>query len=191
MEAEEIALIDHLFGRVAPERCLEWGCGGSTLHFSKILQDTSWDSIEHDFRWYKIISSYLEPKPNCTIHHVPFGSETDSSQEEVESYVNFPDTLGGDFDFILVDGRKRVKCLRKTKDILSRRGIVMLHDAGRARYQSGLEGFAFGYMFRLPWYHIGVWVGGMNKSLVKYYGIDGLFKEWQMLLYLYDFIGLY
>ena len=48
---------------------------------------------------------------------------------------------GQRYDFILVDGACRIECLQTASKLLSERGIVVLHDAGRNIYHPGWKAF--------------------------------------------------
>jgi hypothetical protein len=116
MKEREIRIIENaLLGRQRTRlNILEWGCGGSTEHFPKFLSrhgiDYHWLSIEHDKDWFLSVSEDL----------------------------SFPSTLERKFDMILVDGRKRRRCLLEAKRLLAPGGVVFLHDAHRRRYHCAL-----------------------------------------------------
>ena len=69
------------------------------------------------------------------------GHEADR-QADLDDYVNYPATLGTPFDFILVDGRKRRRCLLAAADLLAPGGLAMLHDAYRTYYQCAFTRYA-------------------------------------------------
>jgi predicted O-methyltransferase YrrM len=137
MKYREIAIIDELLASLRPFRALEWGVGYGTLHFPRLLPPGSeWIAIEHDAAWAERIRS-LEPPSRVRIHSVPPEREhwkdpnQDGSYADFESYVEFPARLGGEFDFILIDGRARLSCLRRAHSLLAPDGVVVLHDANR------------------------------------------------------------
>ncbi len=59
----------------------------------------------------------------------------------MDDYVNLPTKLKKKYDLILVDGRKRRRCVLQSKDLLSKNGIVFLHDAWRPYYHCAFEEF--------------------------------------------------
>lgn len=134
-----------------PLRVLEWGGGKSTFYFSRKLgSGDSWDSIEHDPIWF----STLEAAPRAPggadlkLHLVPNSAPfedgvSDGDIRSFREYVERPESLGGEFGFILVDGRARVDCLRQGWRQLARDGILVLHDAERPEYRSGYPADAF------------------------------------------------
>ena len=129
MDKIEVDILDKLLLELKPERCLEWGCGGSTLYFPEVHKEyiKSWLSVEHDKNWYDEISKKC-PKNACLVY------------EDFPKYITTPE---GKFKFILVDGRQRLACLQsiKDKDLLAPGGIVVLHDSGRLRYRPGFTLF--------------------------------------------------
>ncbi len=59
----------------------------------------------------------------------------------MDAYVNFPATLDKKFDFILVDGRHRRRCLLEASRLLKARGVAFLHDAYREYYHCAFDAF--------------------------------------------------
>ena len=56
MSREEINLIEKYLKK--DHVTLEWGSGGSTAHFSKLVKE--WNAIEHNKEWYQKV---LKNKP--------------------------------------------------------------------------------------------------------------------------------
>lgn len=124
---------------------LEWGSGGSTKHFSEFLTSKSisysWVSIEYNKKWAEKITQLRIP--NCNIILFDVGNDTLKQRNtNMDEYVNYPKTLNKKFDFILVDGRKRRRCLIEAKDILKENGLVALHDAQRTYYHCAFKYFS-------------------------------------------------
>lgn len=119
---------------------LEWGSGGSTHYFTKFLKDKevlySWTSIEYNKEWFEKISKEVEDDQDIHMHLFDVGNVGLKQRDtDMEDYINFPKTLGKKFDLILVDGRKRRRCVLESKNLLSKSGMVFLHDAQRKHYQ--------------------------------------------------------
>jgi predicted O-methyltransferase YrrM len=74
------------------------------------------------------------------------GHEADR-QANLDAYVDYPVARGLKFDFILVDGRKRRRCLLTAAQCLRPNGVVVLHDAYRTYYQCAFERFFAHRMF--------------------------------------------
>ena len=120
---------------------LEWGSGGSTLYFSKLVK--RYYSIEHYEEWFNRVKTSLElnniknveqifvsscpknwdrPKNWRTIKN--FASPTDYFTD----YINHVDQIDEKFDFILVDGRCRTQCAIKSLFHLKQDGVLFFHD---------------------------------------------------------------
>lgn len=130
MDEKEVIILDNLLSELKPAECLEWGAGGSTLYFPKVHEKyiKIWLSVEHDKNWFDIITSH------------GYISNTYIMHKDFPEYITFPH---GKFNFILVDGRERLACLRSIRDrkLLAKGGIVVLHDSGRLKYREGFSYF--------------------------------------------------
>lgn len=139
---------------LAPSRCLEWGSGGSTKAVLGTCEfiDT-WVSIEHLAAWYERVRDQVDD-PRLSLHllepDVPLPDERDleatmawddraeQDLSMMRSYVEFPKSLGLEFDFVLVDGRARRHCLRAGLELLRPGGVAVTHDAQREEYHDVL-----------------------------------------------------
>lgn len=146
IRALERALLS-LSGR--PLRILEWGSGGSTVYFTQFLRDHNipyeWTSIEYNKKWFERVQEEVKSDANTKL--VLFDSGNDAilqPDNTMDEYVTYPGTLGMKFDFILVDGRKRRRCLLAAKEVVSPHGFVFLHDAQRAYYHPAFEAYPRG-----------------------------------------------
>lgn len=131
----------------SPVRVLEWGSGASTSHFPAFLDHLgvaySWLSIEHNRGWFETVSRNTARNPNIRIVLVEPGLGDPRSREcPMEEYISLPSAAGGPYDFILVDGRKRRRCLLEARRLLSPGGVVFLHDAQRKRYHCAFQAFS-------------------------------------------------
>ena len=125
---------------------LEWGSGGSTYYFSKFLEDNNteytWTSIEYNRNWYNKVSDLIKECKNTRVILFDVGNDNLRQRNiEMSEYVDYPKTLNKKFDFILVDGRKRRRCLIESRDLLSPNGAVYLHDAQRKHYHCALKNY--------------------------------------------------
>jgi hypothetical protein len=61
---------------------------------------------------------------------------------DLDEYVAGPALLDTRFDAVLVDGRKRRRCLLEASHLVTAEGIVLLHDAQRPYYQCAWSAYA-------------------------------------------------
>ena len=94
---------------------LEWGSGGSTVYFPKVCEIDSWTSIEHNRDWYEKIKDSINEKVDLQLR------DLDKDYTQIE----------GDFDLVLIDGRRREDCFLKAREFDC---PILLHDSGRKRY---------------------------------------------------------
>lgn len=126
MSEIEIGIIDNILSNYNVRHCLEWGSGGSTVYFPKKHRSLRWLAVEHNGNWVKKIAPKLSD--NANVVWVP----------EDEWYVDCV-KHSRIFDFILIDGLNRERCLDIAKDIISENGIILLHDSGRQEYQEFIK----------------------------------------------------
>lgn len=129
MSDQEIRFIDNILKERKPKYCLEWGSGNSTTYFPRHRFIKSWLAVEHDGN----ILDQLKPRlPNNvqTVWILPGDSYADCVQR---SHIKY--------DFILIDGLDRQKCLENALKIISKDGIILLHDAGRMEYQGFISAY--------------------------------------------------
>jgi hypothetical protein len=95
----------------------EYGCGNSTLFFSKYAGNVV--SVECNRQWYEYVN---ESKPGnvILILHDPFDSE---------AYSKIIDNQNKKFDVIVIDAEDRAKCLINAPQCLSERGVIILDDS--------------------------------------------------------------
>ena len=75
MTQAEIFFLEELLVNLARKahslECLEWGAGGSTLHFAQFLDsrglDYKWVTLEHDRQWYDKVKVGLGANPGATL----------------------------------------------------------------------------------------------------------------------------
>jgi hypothetical protein len=133
---------------------LEYGSGRSTVFFAKRLRKLV--SIEHHTKWYEKVKLLLAKKeldnveylliPEQHQHDVvdkDFDLETelkkmDGSEPRHEFYNYYAkvnDYTDDFFDFVLIDGRARVKCGLNAMKKLKKGGIFVLDNSERPRYK--------------------------------------------------------
>jgi len=118
-------------------RVFEYGSGFSTLWLAKRVK--SLYSVEHDTKWYQEFNK---------VHIIPSNVHLqilDLNNGYVESIKHIHGHL--QFDIIVVDGRRRVDCLKNTPGSLSEAGVVILDNSERTFYQEGID-FMLGQGFK-------------------------------------------
>lgn len=124
------SFLDFLRGRLHKELTLfEYGSGNSTLFFAKHLKYVR--SIEHDEAWYNKVK--VSAPQNVDISYIPLEDETGDYETAVSRETQH-------YDIILIDGRRRVMCLKNAVDKLSENGVIILDDSEREEYS---EAFTF------------------------------------------------
>ncbi len=144
MKYKEIALLRELLINLKPEKCLEYGCGYSSLYFPKFLpKSATWMSVEHNLKWYSEIKR-KNRNSNVELFHINANNHNyidEGKYKDFMSYVNFPETKAP-FDFILIDGMARNACIDKAKSMLSEKGVIVVHDSNRNAYHSKIKEFS-------------------------------------------------
>jgi hypothetical protein len=196
MKYLEIEIVEEILRRLAPRSCLEWGAGYSTLVFPGLIPPgSSWLAVEHDEEWAAKIDG-MNTRPNVTVscvlpnHHPWTDEHGDGSYDDLTDYVEYPSAFGP-FDFILIDGRARSSCLERAVDLLTPRGVVVLHDAQRTYYHAALRRYKRQVCFR---FHDrrkrglrarALWIGGAGAPIESVLDVAAHERVWR----LYDAIG--
>jgi hypothetical protein len=117
---------------------LEWGAGNTTLAIHQLRETLPVDdffSIDNSQAYLDELAAQLPPwrgfHPVCLDLVGPKLSDRDSEL----AYSTWPLSLGRKFDFIFIDGRRRLECAFIATLICHPQTIVLLHDYRRARYQ--------------------------------------------------------
>ena len=105
----------------------EFGMGSSTEFFSNKCKKVV--SVDHDNDWYHSTKSNLESKDNIELNF----RELDNGYQEC---INENDE---EYDIIIVDGRKRMNCLKNSLNNLSVTGVVILDNSDRKKYFEAFE----------------------------------------------------
>lgn len=108
-------------------RVFEYGAGASTAWLARRAGGVI--SVEHHAGWQKLISPMVEQLGNAQL----WGRELQGI-----SYISAIDEAGGEFDVIVVDGRRRVECLAHALPHLAKDGIILFDDSGRRRYRAAI-----------------------------------------------------
>ena len=102
MRDHEVEILVTLLRARRPKVCLEWGSGGSTLFFPEEVDSVvNWIAIEHNRQWYSHVQKTVQKSPIVDLRIHP----------DLTTYPDAPRELDTFFDFILVDGRERRRCV--------------------------------------------------------------------------------
>lgn len=131
---------------------LEYGSGRSTVFFAKKLKNLV--SIEHHAAWHQKVEKLLAENNLANVEYLLIPEQDDSeTNEEVDLetrlialegseerrefsdyYSKVNDYADDYFDFVLIDGRARVKCGTNAMKKLKSGGIFVLDNSERSRY---------------------------------------------------------
>lgn len=126
-------------------RFLEWGAGCSTLLFQKIASERGGSAltVEHDPAWYESVRKSIW-YPQSVIALADLDGPRLSQSDAGLHYASYPTTRHGvPFDFILIDGRRRVECAINALSFAGPDTVIVLHDYRRTRYQALSHVFDF------------------------------------------------
>lgn len=92
-----------------------------------------------------------EPDAEATVELVVFDkgrlqpalrAHREDRHADLDAYVDYPARAGRRFDVVLVDGRKRRRCLIEASRMLADEGVAVLHDAWRPYYHCAFDAYA-------------------------------------------------
>lgn len=128
------AVLRHVCRKLHPRQVLEWGPGLSTAIIAKECPQASILSIEHS---PKYAESAVAICPSAEIKCLEISMSGGASQ----GYVNYPlmaaienGKIDNRYDLIFIDGRFRNDCLVAARLLVSKGGVVILHDSHRDNY---------------------------------------------------------
>ena len=121
---ESIVFLDQYLKEHKDAKILEFGCGASTIWFSKRTKNLT--SVEHALDWHYNTAVKINQDPNCNpvnliYRKTPYYSICESLEK-------------GSFDLILVDGRNRKGCIANAIQLLKPGGVLMLDNSERTYY---------------------------------------------------------
>lgn len=136
--------------RDRPVRAFEWGSGASTMWLAKRVDRI--DSVEHHRDFGEMIRAELSNLDGVRADHrvlhvvepAPSDDPAIGSHKEgmggldFAEYVGHIDTVGGEFDLIVIDGRAREACLTAALGHLAIGGVIVFDNTFRRRYRAAL-----------------------------------------------------
>ncbi len=126
-------IVDHSHGELA----FEYGCGGSTMFFSKLFK--KYVSVDHMRSWYDIIKPHVPENVTLKLREPtgaivsPFGPGIPEAQQD---YINAINETPEIYNVILVDGRCRVECAKAAMKNMNEQSVLFVHDYERTKYHS-------------------------------------------------------
>jgi hypothetical protein len=117
---------------------LEWGTGNTTLaiiQWHDMLQVDNFFSIDDNAAYLEDLVRQFPPWSGFhPIHADLIGPKAGDRDPEL-NYSTLPLTLAAHFDFIFIDGRRRMECALMAALMCHQESVVVLHDYRRRRYQ--------------------------------------------------------
>lgn len=123
-----IPLLKKYLDLTKPKLILEWGPGVSTEIMMRHCPDAQIHTIEHDQKYFQQWRERFRDNSNIHVYFIP-----------LDKYAIMPLFFRerGKFDFVFVDGRKRVACMQVALKVAKSGAIIMLHDSERPHYAEG------------------------------------------------------
>ena len=120
---ESVAFLEQLIISNPEIKILEFGCGGSTIWFSRKLPfpQARLVTIEHDSQRHQAIKDRVSPDVEMRLEKEPY----------VGACNDYPDEY---FDLVLIGGRDRVLCAAHAMRIVKHGGFIMLDNAECPEY---------------------------------------------------------
>ena len=108
-------------------KVFEFGSGNSTFWFSNRISNIV--SLEHDRQWYIKLLDKM-PK-NARLVYKEFTIDGE--------YANYINETGEKYDLILIDGRDRVNCVKRSVQALSAEGVLIFDNSNVETYVEAME----------------------------------------------------
>jgi hypothetical protein len=142
------AVEEHLAALGGKARVFEYGSGASSVWLGRRAGEVH--SVEHHAGFAGVMREVLQdagltevvdlievPPTESGTPVVPSGRRGEEGRDYAD-YVASIDTVPGEFDLVVVDGRARVACFEAAARRLAPGGIVLFDDTQRPRYRAGL-----------------------------------------------------
>jgi tRNA A58 N-methylase Trm61 len=145
--------IDYLAEHVRPgDRVFEYGSGGSTLFLADLGAQVT--AVEHDPQWQTLVMQEFARLDDSERVHVGLMEPALAAQGDAEYRSASPDWRGWSFrdyveairtfpddhfDWVMVDGRARVACIRSSAAKLKPGAAMVVDNTDRAEYQTQIE----------------------------------------------------
>ena len=116
---------------------LEWGSGLSTLLLADLVAQRGGHlvTLDNNPDYDSAVSKVVPDQSSITALAVDLVGPRNNQQDPGLHYATVPLSLERDFDFVLIDGRRRLECAFCSLLLTHLESIVVLHDYRRTRYQ--------------------------------------------------------
>jgi len=188
MTQEEVQVLENILVSFGDRvDVLEWGSGGSTVYFTKFLKenniDYTWTSIEYNLIWFNKIKESVKDDPKTNIILFDVGNtQLKQRYTQMDDYISYPSKLDKKYDLIIVDGRKRRRCLVEASKVLKPSGVVLLHDARRTYYHCAFSLFPDSRILL----RTGLWQGKLEDPGILL-RVKNLLLYWCFRVYTFSF----
>lgn len=117
---------------------LEWGAGYTTYEILKrldVLGCRLFVTVDENPDYLREILRRVKPRPWFRAVAQDLAGPRSSQTDPETAYSTRPLLLDCQFDFILIDGRRRMECAFVASLLAHEETVVVLHDYRRGRYQ--------------------------------------------------------
>jgi hypothetical protein len=138
---------EFLADRDGKGRVFEYGSGASTLWLARRAGEVH--SIEHHAGFAEFLAERVAGWSNVDLRHVPArpagavavapSRRLGHRNLDFVDYVRAIDTVDGEFDVIVIDGRARIECFRRGLPRLAPDGMIVFDNFDRRRYRRNIQ----------------------------------------------------
>lgn len=117
-------MVRFLEGRLRKDHHMfEYGCGFSTSFYAKRVAGIT--AVEHSEAWAALVKETLPDNARLRLR----GEDVDGG------YASAVEEEGAPYDIVMIDGKDRLNCLRRSLKCLTEAGVVILDDSQRSFYR--------------------------------------------------------
>jgi hypothetical protein len=137
-----------LADRDGKAKVFEYGSGASTIWLARRAGEIH--SVEHHAGFADLMAGKVADLPHVSLRHVAARQVTTGTPAtpsrrhghrglDFTDYVRAIEAVDGQFDVIVIDGRAREECLRRSVSRLAPDGLLVFDNCNRPRYQQALR----------------------------------------------------
>ncbi|MCB8994775.1 MAG: FkbM family methyltransferase [Bacteroidales bacterium] len=124
-------------------RVFEYGSGNSTIWFSERVEAIV--SLEHDKLWHDKLRGRMPENAHLVYKEL----------HEDGEYSNYINEIAEKYDLVIVDGRDRVNCAKKSVNALREGGVLVFDNSDVDKYSEAMKFLKEKKFKRLDFYGIG------------------------------------